>query len=143
PLRVEFFKADADGQEGQTFLGFDTFNATDFAAGPKTFTFTPAASVLAADKIVATATDLVPAISAGSIGVQGVPTQFLPGNTSEFSPTATITVGGVDLSVTKTDSPDPVAAGANLTYTITLTNGGGDDAFFVNLTDTIPTNTTF
>ncbi|TMK29445.1 MAG: exo-alpha-sialidase, partial [Actinobacteria bacterium] len=32
--------------------------------------------------------------------------------------------GQVDISVTKTDSPDPVHVGQNLTYTITVTNGG-------------------
>src|SRR6476620_3668092 len=43
PLRVEFFKADSDGQEGQTFLGFDTYRAAE-AGTTKTFSFTPAAS---------------------------------------------------------------------------------------------------
>jgi len=71
PLRVEFFKADADGQEGQTFLGFDTFTASDFAAGTKTITIAATAPFAVGDKVVATATD----------SVSGV-----PANTSEFSP---------------------------------------------------------
>jgi hypothetical protein len=79
PIRVEFFQADADGQEGQTFLGFDTFTADDFAAGGKTATFVAAAPIKVFDKIVATATDsLAPADGNG------------PANTSEFSPAITI-----------------------------------------------------
>jgi uncharacterized repeat protein (TIGR01451 family) len=49
---------------------------------------------------------------------------------------------GADLSVTKTDSPDPVAAGANLSYTITVHNSG-PLAAASTLTDSVPTNTTF
>src|SRR6266852_4573162 len=48
-----------------------------------------------------------------------------------------------DLSVTKADSPDPVNAGSNITYTITLSNAGPDPASVVSLTDTTPANTTF
>src|SRR5207249_2081920 len=52
-------------------------------------------------------------------------------------------VTSADLSVTKVDSPDPVVAGTNLTYTITLSNAGPSDAQAVALTDTLPANTTF
>jgi uncharacterized repeat protein (TIGR01451 family) len=48
-----------------------------------------------------------------------------------------------DLSVTKTDSPDPASANADITYTITVTNNGPDAAASVQLTDDIPSNTTF
>src|SRR6185436_6001200 len=48
-----------------------------------------------------------------------------------------------DLSVTKTDSPDPVTAGTNLTYTITVTNSGPDAAASVSWSDTLPAGTTF
>jgi uncharacterized repeat protein (TIGR01451 family) len=48
-----------------------------------------------------------------------------------------------DLSITKTDSPDPVVAGTNLTYTITVTNSGPDPASTVEWTDTLPAGTTF
>lgn len=49
----------------------------------------------------------------------------------------------VDLVVTKTDSPDPVPAGQNLTYTITVGNSGPDNATGVTLTDTLPAGVTF
>ena len=49
-----------------------------------------------------------------------------------------------DLSVTKTDSPDPVVAGQNLTYTITATNNSTDTyANSVVITDTLDSNVTF
>src|SRR5262249_22161585 len=41
------------------------------------------------------------------------------------------------------DNPDPVAAGANLTYTLTVTNAGPSDALTVQLNEALPTNTTF
>jgi uncharacterized repeat protein (TIGR01451 family) len=43
-----------------------------------------------------------------------------------------------DLSITKTDSPDPVIAGKPLTYTITVLNSGPSDARNVTVTDLIP-----
>ena len=48
-----------------------------------------------------------------------------------------------DLSVTKVDAVDPVAAGSNLAYTITVTNDGPDAADDVSWSDTLPAGTTF
>jgi uncharacterized repeat protein (TIGR01451 family) len=48
-----------------------------------------------------------------------------------------------DLEVTKLDSPDPVTAGDNLTYTVTITNNGPSDALAVVLTDILPPEVTF
>src|SRR2546425_480138 len=47
------------------------------------------------------------------------------------------------LSVSKTDSPDPVAAGGTLTYTLSYSNTGNANATGVVLADTVPANTTF
>ena len=53
-------------------------------------------------------------------------------------------VVGADLAVTKTDSPDPItAAGATLTYTLTVTNGGPSTSINVVLTDPLPSGITF
>jgi uncharacterized repeat protein (TIGR01451 family) len=48
-----------------------------------------------------------------------------------------------DLSVTKADAPDPVLVNNNLTYTITVANGGPDVAPAVTLTDTLPLGLSF
>ena len=50
---------------------------------------------------------------------------------------------GAELSVTKVDDPDPVTPGTDLVYTITVNNGGPDDAISVNLIDSLPPGTTF
>jgi uncharacterized repeat protein (TIGR01451 family) len=66
------------------------------------------------------------------------------GNTANNSATATTTVAtSADLSTTKTDTPDPVTAGNNITYTITVTNAGPSNAATVALADTLPAGTTF
>jgi uncharacterized repeat protein (TIGR01451 family) len=64
-----------------------------------------------------------------------------PENEVGIATTAVAT--SADLSVTKVDTPDPVAAGTNLTYTITVTNAGPDNAANVLLSDTLPAGTTF
>jgi uncharacterized repeat protein (TIGR01451 family) len=48
-----------------------------------------------------------------------------------------------DLEVVKTDFPDPVHVGQNLTYTIKVTNKGPLAAFGVTLTDNLPKNAGF
>jgi uncharacterized repeat protein (TIGR01451 family) len=65
-----------------------------------------------------------------------------PGDTSS---TATTTVQGpeADYSITKTDSPDPVDPGADLTYTITATNAGPDPAADAAVSDPLPAGSTF
>src|SRR5216117_2979445 len=56
---------------------------------------------------------------------------------------ANYTPGGADLSITKTDSPDPVAPGGTLTYTITVSNAGPNAAVSVTMNDPLPSQTTF
>jgi len=50
---------------------------------------------------------------------------------------------GASLSILKIDAPDPVAPGSNLTYTLTASNEGPDDAADTILSDTLPAGTTF
>ena len=67
--------------------------------------------------------DVVPFLNSG--------TDFQPA-TPGFQPSV------VNLQVTKVDTPDPVVAGTVLTYTITVTNAGPDEAPGVTITDTFP-----
>lgn len=58
--------------------------------------------------------------------------------------TVTIQVGAfADLSIVKTDSPDPVSQGATLTYTIAVTNSGPSTATGVTVVDNLPAGVTF
>ncbi|MDX6608490.1 MAG: uncharacterized protein QOF85_415 [Solirubrobacterales bacterium] len=51
--------------------------------------------------------------------------------------------GSADLAITKADSPDPVAAGSTLTYTIHVQNFGPDIATGVTVTDQLPKGVDF
>jgi len=55
----------------------------------------------------------------------------------------TTVLGMTDLSVTKTDSPDPVLVGKNVTYTIKAVNNGPSVATGVIVTDTLPSGVKF
>jgi len=51
--------------------------------------------------------------------------------------------GDADLSISKTDSPDPVVAGDNLTYTIKVDNPGALPATETKVTDNLPSDVDF
>src|SRR4029079_16340997 len=55
----------------------------------------------------------------------------------------TTVAASADLSVTKVDTPDPVNAGNQITYTVTVTNAGPSNAASVTLSDVLPAGTTF
>ena len=67
-------------------------------------------------------------------------------------PGFTITQGGAvvnwlgnvaDLAIAQSDAPDPVQTGANVVYTVGITNNGPDHASDLLLVDTLPVGTTF
>jgi len=106
--------------EGQTFLGSGT--ATTNGSGNVTFDLTVPNHANSGESITATATSAT-------------------GNTSEFS--GCITFGASDLSVSQAASSGSVVVGSTVTYTITLTNNGPDDAVSITLTDNLPAAVTF
>jgi len=69
------------------------------------------------------------------------------GNEIDFTETdglvTQFTLASADLAITKTDNPDPVLKGQDVTYTITVTNNGPDAAANVTMTDSLPTNASF
>ena len=77
-------------------------------------------------------------ITNGGAGIDSAET------TAATAAAATTTVNALPvLSISKTDGPDPVAAGSNITYTLSYANGGSGGATGVVVTDTVPANTTF
>ena len=64
-----------------------------------------------------------------------------PSNNFATVTTVVATAGQADLAITKTGTPNPVLAGNNITYTITVTNNGPATASNVTLTDTLPAAT--
>jgi uncharacterized repeat protein (TIGR01451 family) len=59
------------------------------------------------------------------------------------STTGVAAPGAADLRIAKTDSPDPVAAGSALTYSIEVDNLGPNAATGVTVTDQLPKNVDF
>jgi uncharacterized repeat protein (TIGR01451 family) len=90
--------------------------------------------------ISATVTQSAPAIVVNTATVSGGGEVNLANDTA----TDTAQVSSVsDLAMSNTAAPNPVVAGANITYTQTITNSGPSDAASVTLTETIPANTAF
>jgi uncharacterized repeat protein (TIGR01451 family) len=112
--------------------GTVTATAVTFAAGASA-TFTLVVNVNASTPNGATITN--------TVTVSSTTPDPVPGNNSAMQTTAVNAVA--DLAVTKTDIPDPVNGGSNITYALTLTNNGLSDAQTVSLTDVVPANTTF
>jgi uncharacterized repeat protein (TIGR01451 family) len=74
------------------------------------------------------------------IGIAAMALGILVAMLVAYSGGASAVVGNTDLSITKTDSPDPVVQGNNLTYTITVSNNGTFDASGVVVTDNLPSS---
>ena len=111
------------------------------AAGTVTCDFGTIASGANASRTVALTTDAT-AVPQVSNTADVTADQFDP-DTSNNSDTDTTFVVLADLSIVKTDSPDPVDAGDDVTYSLAVSNAGPTDSFGVSVTDPLPTGTTF
>ncbi len=132
--------------------------APHLAAGDVDFIFAPAIGDLDAGSAVTYTFDALIAAAPLAAGVEGVSNQgTVTYNTSltkltddpavggAADPTATPVFAQPDLTVTGSDSPDPVRPGQTLTYTLTYGNAAGatQDAAGVVLTATLANNSTF
>jgi uncharacterized repeat protein (TIGR01451 family) len=108
--------------QAKVYLG-STAVTTD-AAGNGSFSFSAATTVTTGNIVTSTATDST-------------------GNTSEFSANVTSAPPSADLAVTMAGPTGPIPVGGFVTYTITISNGGPNNATNVSLTDTLPTSVSF
>lgn len=89
----------------------------------------------------------------GAIGIGAPPAAALPlpandpffagelNTNNNAAQQITTIVSGGDLSIAKSGNPDPVVGGANVTYTVTVTNLGPNDSTGVRVVDTLPAAT--
>ena len=123
--RLEFFAtpvepagspyAASNDLQGKTFLGSE--NETEGPSGVINFTFTPNATLTADEFITATITPLVDNATT-TLSTVGFSTAIRP----------TITATNSDVSASMSASPNPVAPGGTLLFTISVTNNGPDAA---------------
>jgi len=75
--------------------------------------------------------------------VSSATTDDFPANNSASSTSTVVAAGNADLRVTNLDSPDPVVAGNNITYTQVVVNDGPAAAANATFRQQVPTGTTF
>ena len=112
-------------------VGTLTCTIATFAVSTANFTFAVTVSTNVTSGSTITQTD----------SVSSTTSDPNPGNNSA---SASVQVAdSADLSVTNAASPVPVLAGANITYTQVVTNGGPSTATAARFTESTPPNTTF
>ncbi|MFZ5876473.1 MAG: DUF11 domain-containing protein [Nitrospirota bacterium] len=92
--------------------------------------------------IVVTATASGTVTNTATVG-SGVSDPNSSNNSASVSKTITAPIAQADMSITKSDAPDPVVVGGTLTYTMTVTNNGPNNATGVTVTDSLPAGVTF
>ena len=113
-------------------LGSCTVTGQNVACGAATVQANSTFTVTLITKVAASATGSISNTAAVSS-----PTDSTPGNNSATS-TAPVNQTA-HLVMTKTASPDPIVAGAAVTYTLSIVNNGPSDALNTVVTDPLPT----
>jgi uncharacterized repeat protein (TIGR01451 family) len=111
-----------------------TATPTDTPTNTATATPTPTATATATETPTNTPTGTATVTPTGTL--TATPTETL-------TPTQTPVPGSADLVVAKSGSPNPIAQGQTLTYTIPVRNDGPAVATALTLTDTLPAGLTF
>lgn len=86
-------------------------------------------------------TPTVSGVTTDTVDVTG--SQHDPNSANNAAAIDTTVQSSADLRIAKTDSPDPVVLGNDLTYTITVTNSGPGSATGVTMTDPLPASMNF
>lgn len=147
-FRIHFYiSPSCDGSgfgEGLVYGGFIDVATDMFGDTPFSFNLiTPAAS---GDSVTATASLLgFPArqLTAGETAGRVAAPPTIPITTSEFSACFPAMTLDANVSVSMTDAPDPVLAGNDITYTLTVNNAGPLTANNALVNIATPPNTTF
>ncbi len=93
--------------------------------------------------IAAVVTPSGPGTVTASASVTSAQTDTAPGNNSAVAVTTVLAPGAADLSITKSDSPDPAPVAQSITYTLTVSNAGPDAATSTLVTDPLPVGLSF
>jgi uncharacterized repeat protein (TIGR01451 family) len=118
-----------------------SFNCTGGATIHCTIALFPAGSTATFDVVAHLASSTLDGASIDNTATAGSSTSD-PNSGNNSSTTTATAAASADVRVTK-NGPAAVAPGNDITYTVTVANAGPSDAATVQLTDTVPTGTTF
>jgi uncharacterized repeat protein (TIGR01451 family) len=117
------FAANLAVNKGDVLAVANSSSALLYAAAPSTFVVNAFQAALSNQ----------PALPDGSSGSPNISQ-----SSYELMMNATVVLDEADLAIAKGDSPDPVGLGQELTYLLTVTNGGPRPAKAVAVSDTLP-----